>query len=163
MSRPLAVVAPRLGAAQIFSFAMVLALLAGLFGMHVLNSIQLPHAAQNSSFTAHTASTTTALERHHQLVSLTERQVPSIGSNAASAVVQDMTEHCINPENAPATHLLMHGECTPTLGIYGPSIEPPGTRAKLSDAPEWTAPQSYKRMDRVPEPPSLTKLSISRT
>lgn len=137
--------------------AVVFALALGILGMHVIGGVQaasMTPAAMHSTVAAPAAA---ALERPvstHAHGMAEAHSVPSQPGPLAAC-------GCMPSGCAPS--MAMHGACVPSVGVAVLSVPVPGTSTQLAAPAVYTAVPGHKSSGRVPDPPSLNQLSISRT
>ena len=145
--------------------AVVLAIAGGILGMHVIGGAQTGAMtpANVSSAVATAGATATATP-------VSARPAPSHALPAGDlAVGPAMPSHQGNPVGCGCSaagcdaSMAMHGACVPSFGPAVLSIPLPGTLSHFSTGTAVVVVPGYKSGDRVPDPPSLNQLSISRT
>lgn len=140
-------------------FAVVLAIVGGILGMHVVNGVPAVAAApagmsgammtQGMSQSSSTAVHRSAESGHspHTSVSETLSTVPA----------------CACLPDGCAASMAMHGDCTPTLSAPALNVPLPGTLSTHGAGTAFAVVTVHPAADRLPDAPSLEKLSISRT
>ncbi|MCQ9164189.1 DUF6153 family protein [Arthrobacter sp. STN4] len=138
----------------------VLAIIAGLLGMHVIGGAQaspLSPASMNSAVAAPAATTQSAAESAHAMPSGDTVAGQGLPSQEGLPAACSCT-----PSGCDAT-MAMHGGCVPTFGPTVLSVPLPGIHTQLAAPAVFAATPGHKSVDRAPDPPSLNQLSISRT
>ncbi|POH57159.1 DUF6153 family protein [Arthrobacter glacialis] len=139
--------------------AVVLAIIGGIMGMHVVNGPPAVSAAPSSM---------TAAMMTHALTEQSSTPVhlaaESGHSTSASALGQvNAVPECDCSPAGCAAAMAMHGDCTPTISSLVLHVPLPGTLSTHATGTAFAGVPGHKSSDRSPDPPSLTKLSISRT
>lgn len=145
--------------------AVVLAVVGGILGMHVIGSAQAgamtPATVSSAVATAGVSSTVAPMAAHpgpsHALPAADLAVGPAMPDHQRSPVV------CGCSPSGCAPSMAMHGACVPSFGPAVLSVPLPGILGHLSTGTAFVLISGHKSGDRVPDPPSLTQLSISRT
>ncbi|GAA4659940.1 DUF6153 family protein [Arthrobacter cryoconiti] len=132
--------------------AVVLAVVGGILGMHVIGG------AQAAPMTA--ASMSGAVEAP---VVATPPVTGSVHAMPADGVVAGPGGPSQVGPLTVCGCMAMHGACVPSLGAAVLSVPLPSGSTQLSSPAVLTAMPGHKSSDRFPDPPSLNQLSISRT
>ena len=146
---------------------LVLSILAGILGMHMIGGAQaspMPpaHAISVSSGTTAVATTMVAPADSHPAAS------PAM-SIAHHAKVSDAPKHlgsnaiCGCSPSGCEMPMAGHGSCIPAAGAATPAAPQPALVPDPSAGTTSSDYAGYKFAGRLPGPPSLTQLSISRT
>ncbi|WP_411804891.1 DUF6153 family protein [Arthrobacter sp. LAPM80] len=116
--------------------SVVLAIVTGLLGMHMIGGAQAaPVIAVSMSVPA---------------------LPPALTAQSAAESAHAM------PSGCEAT-MAMHGACVPSIGPAVLSVPPPVISTQLAAPAVFAPAPGHKSGDRAPDPPSLNQLSISRT
>ncbi|MCQ9164157.1 hypothetical protein [Arthrobacter sp. STN4] len=145
--------------------AVVLAIVGGILGMHVIGGApagaMTPATVSSAVATAGVSATVSPLAAHpapsHALPAGDLTVGPAKPGHQGSPVVCGCS-----PAGCDAS-MAMHGACVPSFGPAVLSVPLPGTLSHFSTGTAYVLIPGYKSGDRVPDPPSLTQLSISRT
>lgn len=139
--------------------AVVLAIIGGLVGMHVVNGAPAVSTAPSGMSAAMMAPGLTEQSSTH-----VHSAAESGHSTGASALgqVNDVPECGCTPDGCAAS-MAMHGDCTPTVSSAVLNLPLPGTLTTHGHGTGFAVVPGHKSSDRIPDPPSLEKLSISRT
>ncbi len=138
----------------------VLALIGGILGMHVMG-MSVGSMTPASIVGAGTASSTMT-----ESMPITTHDEPVDGTVAGGVTVLNHHEHgtvCGCSITACPASMDMHQGCVPLAGSAVVSVPLPYTFAHQGPGAIYLAAPAYKSADRTPDPPSLTQLSISRT
>ncbi|MDJ0315594.1 MULTISPECIES: DUF6153 family protein [Arthrobacter] len=131
----------RLGGA----LTLILLLVAGILGMHMIAGAQASPMA-----TAHAGTSATMSIADHG-------EVPNTSNHLGDATVCGCSPlGCEMP-------MAGHGSCIPAPGTGTPTAPQPGLVPDPSAGPTASDQAGYKISGRLLDPPSLTQLSISRT
>ncbi|MFB9163705.1 hypothetical protein [Arthrobacter psychrochitiniphilus] len=137
------------------------AIVGGLLGMHVIGSAQAaPMASVHISTAA--ADVAGAPARAHPAASLT-MSVADHDEVAAVASPHGNMNVCGCSPLGCEMPMASHGDCIPFAGAATPAAPQPGLVPDPAAGPTVSGHEGYKCAGRVPDPPSLTQLSISRT
>ncbi|MCU6482189.1 DUF6153 family protein [Arthrobacter sp. A2-55] len=150
-------------------FAVVIAVVGGILGMHVIGGAQAAPVAP----TAMTSTVSTLTPAMPEMTSNHPGPSPmalSHGLPVADVVVgpagpgrQGTQALCgCLPAGCGAT-MAMHGACVPTIGPAVLSVPLPGMVTQVHAGTASLSAPGPSSGDRVPDPPSLNQLSISRT
>lgn len=139
--------------------AVVLAIIGGLMGMHVLNGAPAVSTAPSGM--------SAAMMTHGMAEqSSTHVQDAAETAHAASAAalghVNAVPDCGCSPDGCAAA-MAVHGDCTPTVSSSVLHVPLPGTLSTHTAGTTFVVVPGHKSSDRIPDPPSLEKLSISRT
>ena len=144
---------------------LILIITGGLLGMHVIGSAQAaPTASAHISTAAasgaadvagapadaHPAASPTMTAAHHAEVAA----VASLHGNMNACGCSPLG--CEMP-------MASHGACIPFAGAGTPAAPEPGLVTDPAAGPTLSGHEGYKSAGRIPDAPSLTQLSISRT
>lgn len=138
----------------------VLALVGGILGMHMIGSMSAGSLTPPNLVSAGAAPV---------MMIQSTSVIPYDGladGRTDGAFVPDPTELemlCGCPVTGCPASMDMHQACVPLWGSATVSIPLPGTLAHLSPGGFYLAASGCKSADRSPDPPSLSQLSISRT
>lgn len=136
----------------------VLAIMGGILGMHVVNGTPAAPMGHSGTSVAVVAD--------------------GMASQTADGHLASSTDHFPDaevlghPYSAPAcgcsptdctSSMAMHEDCTPNLSSTMLNVPLPGLLSTQAAGTAFVPVPGYKAADRIPEPPSLKKLSISRT
>lgn len=139
----------------------VLALVGGILGMHMIGSMSAGPL---------TPPTLVSAGADPVMMIQSTSDIPYDGltdgrtDGASVPAPTELEMLCGCPSAAcPASMDIMHQACVPLWGSAAVSIPRPGTLAHLSSGGFYLAASGYKSADRSPDPPSLSQLSISRT
>ncbi|MHA7176967.1 hypothetical protein ACX80D_09945 [Arthrobacter sp. Sr24] len=138
----------------------VLALVGGILGMHMIGSMSVgpmipPNIVSAGATPGVMVQSTSATPYDGFTYGTTD------GVSAPNATEYGMLCGCSSAD-CPAS-MDMHQGCVPLIGSTVGSIPLPGTLAHLALGAIYRAAPGYKSADRSPDPPSLTQLSINRT
>lgn len=140
-------------------FAVALATMAGILGMHVISGTSVAHASPPDTVMTNSFAT------HPMAISDHEAPTSQTMSGTVMASVEPAGHH--QPGSCSVTgddgSMSMHGGCIPTFGSSGISVSPPRTLLLLSAVNVFADTHGVAFADRVADGPSLTQLSISRT
>ena len=139
--------------------AVVLAIIGGLMGMHVLNGAPAVSASSSSMSAAMVT---------HGMTGHSSTPVHSVAETAHTASAASLGHVNAVPDcgctlDGCAAAMAMHGDCTPTLSSPVLHVPLPGTLCTHAAGTSFAVVPGHKSSDRIPDPPSLEKLSISRT
>jgi hypothetical protein len=139
-------------------FAAVLAIIAGIFGMHVLTGNHAMHSPPSATGAASSHHSGVSGERAtHHADSL---EVPDAGA-AGHDGLQAMTDHC--PGSGACSGMqAMTGSCIPSAKTASLAAPPPGTFVRGISNSTVTARDDLQ-WTFIPGSPSPGELSISRT
>ncbi|WP_218714137.1 DUF6153 family protein [Arthrobacter sp. BF1] len=137
----------------------VLAIIGGIFGMHVINSMPAGSMTPGGMVSAATSPQVT-IQPNDPHTGLTEDMTVG-GTTALDTTGHELLCGC-SPAACPAS-MDMHQGCVPMFGSAVVSVPLPGTLTYLAPGAAFLAASSYTPAHRSPDPPSLTQLSISRT
>ncbi|ALO67039.1 hypothetical protein AS189_11705 [Arthrobacter alpinus] len=139
--------------------AVVLAIIGGIMGMHVVNGAPAV-ASAHSGMSA--AMMEQAMTKHSS--SPVHLAAEAGHSTSASALGQvNAAPECECSSDGCAASMAMHGDCTPTVSPPVLNLPLPGTLSTHAPGTGFAVAPGHKSSDRIPDPPSLEKLSISRT
>ncbi|WP_146073180.1 DUF6153 family protein [Arthrobacter sp. N199823] len=139
--------------------AVVLAIIGGIMGMHMVNGAPAVSSAHSGMSAAMMAQ---AMTKHSSsTVHLAAESDHSTGASALGQV-NGVSECGCSPDGC-ADSMAMHGDCTPTVSSAVLHVPLPGTLTTHAPGTGFAVVAGYKSSDRSPDPPSLEKLSISRT
>ncbi|GAA3325972.1 DUF6153 family protein [Paeniglutamicibacter sulfureus] len=143
--------------------AMVLAIVAGLLGMHVLGGIPVTamESASMPSPAATTSPTVQATVPNHA-ASTDILPAAHLVADALLPAPQGMPMGC---DGFPSDGHSMgsHEMCVPAFGPDLPNLPPPRILAWTPTVTAFTSAPGPKSEGRIPDPPSLAELSILRT
>lgn len=140
--------------------AVVLAIIGGIVGMHGLNGA--PTHSMAAGATGHTTIAADSLTTAQPTVSHTawESDHPANEATLVSQVLQPEADCPL----AECTYVMaMHGSCIPNVSSPALHVPLPGTLSTHAPGAAFALVPGAKSADRIPDPPSLEKLSISRT
>ena len=139
--------------------AVVLAIVGGIIGMHVLNAPPAVSAAPSGMSAAMVGQDMT---KHSSTPAHLAAESGHSTSVSALGQVNAVPECGCSPDGCAAS-MAMHSDCTPTLS--SPALNLPLPRTLTTHAPGtgYAVVPGHKSSDRIPDPPALEKLSISRT
>lgn len=143
--------------------AVVLAVVGGLLGMHVIGGFQalamevVPLASTSTT----TSDTHTAAQNHHGFSSAFPRDHP-VAALAVPAHQGDPMSCSGSPSEGHAS-MDGHDSCVPSFGPETLVVPLPGILSWAHQGTAFTSTQGPKSKGRVPDPPSLIQLSIIRT
>ncbi|NVN00274.1 hypothetical protein [Arthrobacter sp. SDTb3-6] len=139
--------------------AVVCAIIGGIMGMHVVNGAPAVSAAPSGMSAAMMAQGTA---KHSSTP--VHIAVESGHSTSAAALGQvNAVPDCGCSPAGCAASMAMHGDCTPTVSSPVLNLPLPGTLSIHAPGTGFAVVPGHKSSDRIPDPPSLAKLSISRT
>ena len=144
--------------------AVVLAIVGGLLGMHVIGAV--PAMSMEPSEVTSTDATTTALMHTAAPRHTMSPTSPPAGQPAAHMFMPDQQGGPMDCGGSPSEgHASMngHGTCVPSFGSDILSLPLPGVLTGMQTGTAFTSVPGPKSKGRVPDPPSLTQLSIIRT
>ena len=139
----------------------VLAIVGGILGMHGLNGApgaSMGHGGPGS--TAHTIGGM-AIQPALPSVHAAPESCRPAGAAALGLAGAPAGAACSPAECAGA--MPMHGACIPAPASPVPNVPLPGILATHAPGARYAVVPGHKSADRSPDPPSLSKLSISRT
>lgn len=136
---------------------LVLAIIGGILGMHVVNASPVTPMGHHGISTAVVADGMTS---QPAAVHVAATDHPS--SADAQAHNHAVPACGCFPEDCTSA-MAMHGDCTPNLSSTTLDVPLPGLLSTQAAGTAFVAIPGHKNVDRIPEPPSLQKLSISRT
>lgn len=139
--------------------AVVLAIIGGIMGMHVVNGAPAVASAHSGMSAAMMAQGTAK----HSISPVHLAAESGHPTGAAALGQANVVSECgCSPEGCAAS-MAMHGDCKPTVSSPVLNLPLPGTLTTHAPGTGFTVVAGYKSSDRIPDPPSLEKLSISRT
>lgn len=139
--------------------AIVLAVIGGIMGMHVVNGAPAVSSAPSGMSAAMMAQ---GMTKHSSTP--VHLAAESDHSTTASALGQaNAMPKCGCSPAGCAASMAMHGDCTPTVSSPVLHVPLPGTLSTHAPGTGFAVVAGHKSSDRSPDPPSLEKLSISRT
>ena len=144
---------------------LVLAIVGGVLGMHVIGGGQAsPMTSAHVSSAGITATATMAADGDaaHSVMS---SAIPAAALDDSSTVTahHGNTAVCGCSSAGCDTFMASHGACTPFAGAATPAAPQPGLVPDPAASYSAANHAGHKSAGRVPGPPSLTQLSISRT
>lgn len=139
----------------------VLALIGGILGMHVIGSMS---AGAMTPATMVSAGTAPSMMIQATPVATHDGHPVGMATNGAS-VLEPSQPGLLSECSPTACHasMDMHQGCVPLPGSTVVNVSLPGILAHLAAGAAFLAAPGYKSADRSPDPPSLHQLSISRT
>ncbi|MFR0638514.1 hypothetical protein RF641_11135 [Arthrobacter sp. LS16] len=141
-------------------FAVVVAIIGGLLGMHVVGGIHTASMvpAPMASPSAPAPPTVHAAVSNHA-------SSPHASPVAGHATLEHPggTPTCGGSPADGHSSVAGHGSCVPSFGPGLPGVPLPGMLAWPHAETAFTSAPGPKSMGRVPDPPSLIQLSINRT
>ncbi|MCV9996222.1 DUF6153 family protein [Paeniglutamicibacter sp. ZC-3] len=143
--------------------AMVLAIVAGLLGMHVLGGIQVT-AMESASMPSPASTTSPTVQSTVPNHAATTGILPAtpLGADAILPAPQGMPMGCGGfPSDGHSMD--SHEICVPAFGPELPNLPPPRILAWTPTVTAFTSAPGPKSGGRIPDPPSLAELSILRT
>lgn len=141
-------------------FAVVLAIVVGILSMHVI--VGMPAATMNPTSMSSTV-VAPANTAHH--ASGIAHALPGDGTGGGHVATEPTRTLalCDCMPSGCAASMAMHGGCIPSIGPAVLSVPLPGIHTQLAAPAVFSATPGHKSSGRVPDPPSLNQLSISRT
>ena len=144
---------------------LAVAILGGILGMHVIGSAQAAPMASahiNSAATSTAADVAEAPAAAHPAASPTMSAADHAEVSAVTPQHGNMNVCGCSPSGCEMP-MASHGACIPFAGAGTPAAPQPGLVPDPAAGPTVSAHAGYKSAGRIPDPPSLTQLSISRT
>ncbi|MFQ4149797.1 hypothetical protein AAGW05_14065 [Arthrobacter sp. LAPM80] len=144
---------------------LAVAIVGGLLGMHVIDNAQAAPMASvhiSSAGTPVTADVTEAPAAAHPAPSLTMSVADHAEVSAVASPHGNMNVCGCSPLGCEMP-MASHGTCIPFAGAATPVAPQPGLVPNPAAGPTISGHEGYKCAGRIPDPPSLTQLSISRT
>jgi hypothetical protein len=145
----------------------VLAIVAGILGMHVTSgapAVPMAHANMDSAATDSAPTMMRPPATSTTSTSLGAADEPSEASRATHVPAPAPASIvCGCTPSACAADMAMHGSCELSLGGAALNAPQPGTITWLVAPASRASAAGYKSADRRRDPPSLEQLSISRT
>lgn len=140
-------------------FAVVLATVAGILGMHVIGGAPAAHASPTETVAAN------SVAAHPMAAADHGTPKSQVVAGAMMGAVEPAGHHQLGSCSTTGDDgaLSMHGGCVPTFGSSGISVSPPKTFLLLPPGTVLGDTLGVAFTDRVADGPSLTQLSISRT
>lgn len=135
-------------------FAAVLAIIAGIFGMHVMTGTHAMHVASFTAVTAHAASS-----GHHGGHQAKDRDQAAPGAQDTARV---HAENCSDPGGC-ASMQTMTAACTPSAKTGSLTAPLPGTAVFAFGSNTTADARATEYWSYLPDGPSPGELSISRT
>lgn len=145
-------------------FAVVLAIAGGLLGMHVIGgapATSMEHSEVTSTDATTTANMHTAVPGH--TVSPTSQPAGQQAATMFMPVQQGGPMDCGASPSKGHPSMVGHGTCDPTFGSDILNLPLPGVLTGRQTGTAFTCVPGPKSKGRVPDPPSLSQLSIIRT
>ncbi|MHA7306846.1 hypothetical protein ACX80E_16645 [Arthrobacter sp. TMN-49] len=139
--------------------AVVLAIIGGILGMHVVNGAPAVSAEPSGMSVAMMAQ---GMTKHSSTPVHHAAESGHSPSAAALEQVNAVPECGCSPDGCAAS-MAMHGDCTPIVSSPVLNLPLPGTLTTCAPGTGFAVAPGNKAADRIPDPPSLEKLSISRT
>lgn len=146
--------------------AVVMAIIGGLLGMHVMGGFHAP--TQVTAPTADTAPTHaptlhTVTPSHHGYSSALPSDPPAATATVIAPVHHGGPISCGGSSPDGQVSMGDHDTCVPSFGPGLPIVPLPGILTWAHPGTAFTSAPGPKSRGRVPDPPSLTQLSIIRT
>nr|WP_281069248.1 DUF6153 family protein [Paeniglutamicibacter terrestris] len=161
VSNPHALPPTRSVLSKIGWLAVVLAIIGGLLGMHVIGGV---HALEPSSVSSTaTATTHTATPNHHGFSSALPSASPAATATMAAPAHQGDPFSCGGSSPDGQASMGGHDTCIPSFGPDLLVVPLPGMLTWAHPRTAFTSIPGPKSKGRIPDPPSLTQLSIIRT
>ncbi|WP_133162947.1 DUF6153 family protein [Arthrobacter glacialis] len=139
--------------------ALAFAVIGGIFGMHVMGGAGVSSLASSSMMNASTE--TVSVES----ATVSEHPVSEGNAMLGSAAHAPSTAPaaCGCSSTGCESSMDMHQSCIPSLATAAVNLPLPGTLMLPSNESAFLVATGHKSSGRVPDPPSLKQLSISRT
>ncbi|MFQ4149568.1 hypothetical protein AAGW05_12870 [Arthrobacter sp. LAPM80] len=144
---------------------LTVATVGGLLGMHVIGNAQAAPVASvhiSSAGTSVAAHVTEAPAAAHPAAAPTMSVADHAEVSAVASSHGNMNVCGCSPLGCEIP-MASHGACIPFAGAATPAAPQPGLVPDPAAGPTISGHQGYKCAGRIPDPPSLTQLSISRT
>ncbi|MHA7176924.1 hypothetical protein ACX80D_09730 [Arthrobacter sp. Sr24] len=141
--------------------AVVLAIVAGIVGMHGLKGVPTSSmATSGTGYATATADRITVQPTPASVPTACESDHPVTAASQAPLGLQ-LAEGC--PPTACTHVMALHSDCTPNVSFQALYLPPPGTLTTDAAGTSLAPIPGHKTADRIPDTPSLEKLSISQT